>query len=276
MTLSELRASPHLSASSISDFIECGLLYKFSRVDKIPIERTSYNMVFGSAIHRTLEKFYQAKMNLHHKPLSLLLEEFEVEWKKACEENLKIQFYDGENFDSCLDRGKGLLTAFHQEHPQDNFQVLATENSFSFEIDGVDVPVIGAMDLIEQDNGGNIIITDFKTASKAYSRDDVDKSLQLTIYYLAAKINGFEDREILLRFDCLIKTKKPKFEQYYTSRNDEDIQRITKKIQSVWNGIQKGVFIPNDTSWKCGYCSYKKQCNAWFNQEENIQEGVCA
>ena len=276
MTLLELRASPHLSASSISDYMECGLLYKFSRVDKIPVERTSYNMVFGSAIHRTLEKYYQAKMNLHHKPLSFLLDEFELEWKTAYEENPQIHFYDGEDFVSCLERGKGLLTAFHHDHPEDNFMVLATEHSFRFEIEGVDMPIIGAMDLIEQDNGGNIIITDFKTASKAYSRDDVDKSLQLTIYYLAAKMNGFEGREILLKFDCLIKTKKPKFEQYYTSRNDEDIQRTTKKIQSVWQGIQKGVFIPNDTSWKCGYCSYKKQCNAWFNQEENIQEGVCA
>ena len=276
MTLSELRASPHLSASSINDYMECGLLYKFSRVDKIPIERTSYNMVFGSAIHKTLEKYYQAKMNLHHKSLSFLLEEFELDWKKACKENLKIQFYDGENFESCLDRGKSLLTAFYQNLPKDDFKVLATEHSFSVKIEGIDIPIIGAMDLIEADECGNIVITDFKTASKAYSRDDVDKSLQLTIYYLAAKMNGFANREILLRFDCLIKTKKPKFEQYYTSRNEEDIQRTSKKIQQVWKGIKKNVFIPNDTSWKCGYCSYKKQCNAWFIKDETVSEEICA
>ena len=29
MTLQELRASPHLSASSLNDYMECGLLYKF-------------------------------------------------------------------------------------------------------------------------------------------------------------------------------------------------------------------------------------------------------
>ena len=122
-------------------------------------------------------------------------------------------------------------------------------------------------------NGGNIVSLPIsKPPLRHTAVTTIDKSLQLTIYYLAAKMNNFADREILLRFDCFIKTKKPKFEQYYTSRNEDDIQRTTKKIQQVWKGIQKGVFIPNDTSWKCGFCSYKKQCNAWFMQDENILE----
>ena len=100
------------------------------------------------------------RMNLHYKPLSFLLDEFE--WKTAFEENPQIHFYDGEDFGSCLERGKGLLIAFYHDHPEDNFMVLAPENSFSFNLDGVDMPIIGAMDLIEQDDGGNIIITDFK------------------------------------------------------------------------------------------------------------------
>jgi putative RecB family exonuclease len=39
------------------------------------------------------------------------------------------------------------------------------------------------------------------------------------MYQIAAKQNGFADREILLRFDALIKTKTPKFEQYWTTRS---------------------------------------------------------
>ena len=31
MSLTELRQKPHLSASSIGDYVECGLLYKFGR-----------------------------------------------------------------------------------------------------------------------------------------------------------------------------------------------------------------------------------------------------
>ena len=36
--ISEIRGQPHLSASSVNDYLDCGLLYKFSRIDKIQPE----------------------------------------------------------------------------------------------------------------------------------------------------------------------------------------------------------------------------------------------
>ena len=85
---------------------------------------------------------------------------------------------------------------------------------------------------------------------------------------MAAKANGHADKEILLRFDCLIKTKTPKFDQYYTSRTESDFKRAEKKIGEVWRGISNGVFVPNDDSqnWRCKNCSYKKHCNEWFER----------
>jgi putative RecB family exonuclease len=263
MSIHELRKSPHLSVSSINDYVECGLLYKFSRVDQIPVEQKSHHLFFGSAIHKALEFWYQAKQNGHTKPVAFLHEVFSQEWLSCCE-NQSILFYDGETVDSCLQKGKDLLTVYHEQIPKDHFKVLATEHEFSFQIPGVDVPMIGVMDLIQQDEAGNLIITDFKTAGRSYSKDEIDKNLQLTVYSLAAKQNGFADQEILLRFDCLIKTKKPKFEQYYTIRTDEDHHRAIKKIQEVWQGIQKKVFVPNDNSWRCNHCSYKNHCDQWF------------
>ena len=123
------------------------------------------------------------------------------------------------------------------------------------------------MDLVEEDSSGTIIITDFKTSARAYSADEVDKNMQLTIYQLAAKANGYSDREILLRFDTLIKTKTPKFEPYWTSRDEVAERRVIKKIVQAWKGISKGVFIPNDTSWKCNNCFYKQACDEWFMEE---------
>jgi putative RecB family exonuclease len=49
-------------------------------------------------------------------------------------------------------------------------------------------------------------------------------------------------------------------------RGEIDERRVIKKIKQVWDGISKQVFIPNDLSWKCNYCSYKKACNDWFLQ----------
>jgi len=271
MSLEELRQQPHLSASSINDFMECGLNYKFNRIDKIESEYAAATMLFGSAIHKVLEEFYQAKMKGHRKSPEEILQRFEFHWNDIISKTSNAGFKEGEDYQSLLQKGWDILKVYYEQLPQDHYKVLATENPFSFQIDGVEIPIIGIMDLIEEDDAGNIVITDFKTSSRSYSKDEIDKNLQLTIYYMAAKRNGFCDREILLKFDCLIKTKTPKFEQYYTARSEEDEKRAIKKIQEVWHGIQKEVFIPNDNSWKCYYCQFKQHCDAWFMNETNAQ-----
>jgi len=167
--------------------------------------------------------------------------------------------------------GRDLLTAWYTKLPDDDFTILAIEEAFSFNLPGIDIPIIGAMDLVEQDSCGTIIITDFKTSGRAYSKDEVDQNQQLTMYQIAAKQNGYGNREILLRFDTLIKTKVPRFEQYWTTRTELDERRLIKKARQVWDGISKGVFVANDTSWKCKGCAYKKACDAYLEGEEYDQ-----
>ncbi len=58
MDISELRQQPHLSASGIADYLECGLLYKFARIDKRQPERIADSLVLGKAIHAVLAYFY--------------------------------------------------------------------------------------------------------------------------------------------------------------------------------------------------------------------------
>ena len=149
-------------------------------------------------------------------------------------------------------------------HTLTNF--LAIEEPFRFTIEDLPVPIIGVIDLIEQDEAGTIVITDWKTSSRAYSTDEVDQNFKVTVYQMGMKENGFGDQEILLRLDCLIKTKTPKFEQYYTTRGENEERRAAKKIIQVWEGIEKGVFLPNDTSWRCKSCAYKNHCDEWFGR----------
>ena len=263
MDLKELRALPHLSASSISDYIDCGMLYKWGRVDRVPREWVACSLVFGTVIHKILGEYYQAKMIGDRLMLKDIHESFKSHWHKTAEGRDDIKYKKGIDFDSYLMQGIDLLTAWYSNNQDNNYNVLAIEEAFSFDLPGIPVPVIGAIDLI-QESGDSIVITDFKTAGKAYSIAEVDNNSQMTVYQLAAKSNGFADREILLRFDCLIKTIKPKFETYYTVRSEVDEKRLIKKIQQVWDGISKGVFIPNDTHWKHNNCPYRKVCDEWF------------
>ena len=268
MDISELRKEPHLSASSIGDYIDCSLLYKLGRIDKLPMEFRSDSLEFGSVIHKVLEEHYRMKMEGNTLSAKDLHQIFEKHWRETAEDKKDIRYSEGKDFKTLLLEGKELLTVYHNKIPEDNFRIIGIEEPFSFTIGGCPVPIIGAADLIEEDESETLIITDWKTSGRAYSTEEVDKNFQLTLYQAAVKKNGYSDREILLKFDCLIKTKTPKFEQYYTTRSEIDEIRAVKKILEVWNGINKGVFIPNDGSsnWKCKGCAYKKACDDWFRR----------
>ena len=266
MILSELRKKEHLSASSIGTYVECSLLYKFSKIDKIPMEQKSDAMEFGSAIHNTLEQYYQEKLIGDKLLLKDVHKIFEKTWEKRAKDNLEIQFTKGHDFKSLLMLGKDLLTVWYNKLPDDNYNIIGIEEAFSFYIPGIPIPFIGGMDLIEEDEASTIIITDHKTSARAYSASEVDQNQQLTLYQMALKAMGYADRESLLKFDTLIKTKTPKFEQYWTTRSGLDEHRLIRKANQVWEGIQKAVFIPNDLNWRCKTCSYKTACNEWFER----------
>jgi putative RecB family exonuclease len=264
MEISELRQQPHLSASGLNDYLECGLLYKFARIDKRRPETISDSLVLGQAVHAVLAEFYQAlqagtRLNREH-----LESAFDHHWERLAYGRGDISYAPGKSYHNYRESSKELLATFLEQLPPEDGVVLGVEEPFSFEVTGLPVPLIGVFDLVLEDASGVITIVDHKTASKAYSLNEVNQHLQMTVYHLAAKANGYGDREILLRLDCLIKTKTPKFEQYYTTRSEWEERRLLKKIPAAWAGIEKGVFIPNDTSWKCRGCSYKQACRDWF------------
>jgi putative RecB family exonuclease len=228
------------------------------------MEFKSDALEFGTAIHLVLAEYYYARMTGDRMPIKEVHRLFEDRWRTMAEDNDEIRYSVGKDFKTLLSSGTDLLTAWHERMPKDNYRILSIEEPFSFDIPGLPIPVIGVTDLIEEDESGTIIITDWKTSARSYGIDEVDRNQQLTCYQMAAKANGFSDRQIILKFDTLIKTQKPKFEQYYSTRSDIDERRLVRKIHKVWEGISRGVFIPNDTSWKCPSCQYRQHCDEWF------------
>ena len=243
MELSELRKTPHLSASAVSDYLDCSLLYKFGRIDKIRPAFTPDALEFGSAIHLVMADINKQKMIGVEMSIKEIQDSFEMHWTKLAKDRVNLKYSTGKSFDILMLEGKELLSTYYHKRPNDGYNVIGVEESFSINLKGCPVPIIGAIDLIEEDSTGTIIVTDYKTAGKAYSNDEVDKNFQLTLYQIAVKQNGFANREILLKFDCLIKTKTPKFEPYYTTRNETDEKRAIRKIIEVNKGISKGCLL---------------------------------
>ena len=254
----------HLSFSSINQYITCGLQFRFRKIDNLEPEYTSDALVFGSSIHKVLAKFNQHRTKGVLTPASELGDWFEIYWKGAVESNGLIQYAPSNNYESCLKQGRKLLEIFCQEYLDDTqYQVLEIEKDFSLNIDNLLYPIIGYIDLVETDEFGNILLTEYKTSGKSYSKNQIDLNDQVTLYHLAMQ-TIYPDREIISKIDCLIKTKIPKFDQYYTFRDADDHRRLVNTIFQVAKGIEAEVFIPNTNSWKCSGCEYKTACNKWL------------
>jgi putative RecB family exonuclease len=206
MELKELRKKPHLSHSSINMYMECGLQYKFSKIDKLKPQFIADNLVYGITVHRVLADFHQERLIGKLLSADDLCDLFGMYWKSAAEDSESIKYSKKNTYDSIMSGGKSAAKAYHRHLPKDLYTIVAIEEPFSITPDGLDIPIIGVMDLVEEDSDGTIIITENKTSGKAYSNLQIDKNLQLTVYQIAARSNGYADREILLRIDCLIKT----------------------------------------------------------------------
>ena len=198
----------------------------------------------------------------------MLAIEFAPHWQQQALVREDIRYRPEKNYNTLLLEGRELLNAFVQELREYAGSILGIEKPFSFTLEGLPIPIIGVCDLILEDPHGTITIVDHKTTLRAYSKTQIDNSLQLTVYHLGAKLNGMAQRDILLRLDCLIKTKRPKFEQYYTVRTQKHELRVKRLIQEVYKGISAGVFTPNINSWKCASCEYQGACEVFFQEEK--------
>src|SRR5210317_2069407 len=158
MSLHDLRQKPHLSASSIGDYIDCGMLYKFGRVDRLPREFVADAMEFGTVIHAVLAEYYQAKMTGDRMLLKEIHDLFKDLWQQTAYGRDDIQYAKGKDFDTLMMNGIDLLTAYYHKLPDDDFKVVVVEESFSFNLPGVSVHIIGAIDLAEEDETGTVFI----------------------------------------------------------------------------------------------------------------------
>ncbi len=223
-------------------------------------------MICGTAIHKALEVFYLNKMMGDKLPLNELQVVFAETWSQKVESCNHVRYKKGTDFESVLDEGKGLLESFYSQAPIEEKEViLALEEPFSFEIKGIPVPVIGIWDKVSEDEYGNIVITDFKTAARAFSDYDIDENFQLSLYHMGAKSCGYAGREVILRFDTLIKTKEPKFMRFTSTRFAQDHLVMSKKIKMIWAAMEAGNYLPaSENSWMCSVCQYKSHCEKWF------------
>ena len=255
----------HLSYTQISTYLACPLKYAFQYCEKIEWPFKPEGLVFGSAIHQSLEHYYLGRQESRDVPVPELVAIFDAAWEKESAENT-VLFKNGNTAEKLLQTAEAMLKTF-KESVQPG-EVLAVEQSFSVDLvdpetgENLGVPLAGRIDLIEKLDDQTIAVVDQKTAAKAYEKGKVEQDLQLTAYsYVMAK-QGHSLEEIQLRFDVLLKNGSYKLLSYKTTRTMDDLKRFYKIARSVLNAVEAQAFYPC-RSWMCTDCPFAKPCAKW-------------
>ncbi len=257
----------HISYSQLNTFLTCSFKYAHRYVWGTKPETKPMALVFGRAIHRAVEEYYlHLKQHGTVMPLEQMVAVFDDTFK--AEHDLteeELTFKKGESYASLRDKGIELVMIFYDHiHPQ---TIVDVEYPF-----GVSVPdlvgggwlpirLVGVFDLIESDAAGNNLVGELKTSAQKYSNQHLDFDLQATVYsYAMTQMKlALKPQSCLVRYDVLLKTKKPSLERYFVTRNEADHRRMIHLVNEVLRAINQRIFYRN-TGWQCGDCQYKKAC----------------
>jgi putative RecB family exonuclease len=270
--LQEMKKELHVSYTELATYLNCPLKHQFAYVLKRPPERLSISLLFGSAIHASLERFYRTMRDQAAKePLGVLQELFQDRINHELDRTEVPLIFKKETPDreTAVTLGHSMLKAFHESLNLDGFEVLEVERPLSARLytdEGLptELKLIGVLDLVLKDEKGCIIAVDNKTASKPYAQDTVGQDMQLTCYsyLLASNRYVFPTADVHCRLDVLRKLKTPKVEHYSTVRTAAQRRRFAKLATAVLAAIEGKAFYPQP-SWMCGDCGFSEACRAW-------------
>lgn len=222
-----------LSYSKMSMYIQCPRRYRLCYIDRVGVKRRGFFSI-GSTIHNTLELFYQIKPKKKKKEPTLeeLLQLYDRCWIPAGYQSKEeeMEYYK---------KGKEWLVNYYDKFVKDKYiPAYATEEYFELPIGDNTHVMIGYIDRIQLNPDGSFEIIDYKTDPKIRSQEEVDKDLQLTIYYWALKNKGIEAKRlglIFIRFGEVV----------YTSRTQKDIEFLDSYVKEIadkmWSDSEKYV-----------------------------------
>jgi hypothetical protein len=242
----------HLSFSSVSKYLKCHRQWKHKYIDGWE-EPTNDNLLFGSAWHEMI----RASMNYHG------AYDLSYGWDEAIHNILDVDTgMMEENHIPLYELGAKMASVESIQQAIKSLQPMpeSIEKEIELHIPGVEVPIIGYIDMIE--DGTNIPI-DFKTAARKWPVNRADTELQATFYIAALEQAGMITLPHTFRYIVFTKTSKPTVQIFDTVRTAYDVFELHEMVNDVWHGIQSGAFGKCDPgNWWCSakWCSFYDRC----------------
>jgi superfamily I DNA/RNA helicase/RecB family exonuclease len=235
------------SYSRLGAFENCGLQYALQSVLGLDPSST-HSMKFGTWIHALFQAVHDNKIADPHS----LLQEYERIFDASLFPNATVarQFHRD---------GIKMLEIFWREEVSQ--RTVLAEHGFTIEFAGARLR--GRIDRIDR-VGRALKLTDYKTAKWAPSRVDAEKSLQLAIYHLAAKMDpqlvelGTPEQARLVYPGA--------FDRYgrhiVLEQNAEQAESVLSELPATISAVLEEHFNPKPDA-DCYFCKMKPLCPLW-------------
>jgi superfamily I DNA/RNA helicase/RecB family exonuclease len=236
------------SYSRLSYYDNCGLQYLLVSVLGLDPSST-HSMKFGTWMHALFEAVHSGELTTP----PALLERYRQYFDQSVFPNLTIarQFRrDGEK----------MLRAFWDYERRS--KTVAVEHAFDLEYGSARLR--GRIDRVDQIGDNKLRLTDYKTAKWAAGVNEAQESLQLALYYKAAR----EDPELaaygtpiaarLVYPGATFSDGKP----LERVQNPEQADKVLKRLPALVADIRNEKFAPSPVA-DCMWCAVKPMCPLW-------------
>ena len=234
-----------LSASAIVIYEECPLRFKLEREWNLPRD-VSASLHYGAAMHNVLHTFYDAVRYQREISDEDLIEQFRSYLASAgIADRYQYELYLRQGIEQL---GQFLEVARSLPPPE----VLETERRFELHVGSS--KVAGRVDRMDRTGEDTVAIVDYKTG-KPQSQEEADKSLQLSLYALAARDAWGKRADHLIFYN--LENNTPVF----TTRTDGELDAAKIRVEKAAEGIAEGEFRAKP-GFHCAFCPYRNLCPA--------------
>jgi len=252
--------NPHLSYSRLARFEQCPASYRMHYIDKRPAE-PGVPLKFGKLVHAVLEVLVREHMQEERTgPLSeeRALELYRQGW--AAEGLAGIEVFE---------EGLQILQAFVRDQGElDHRDVLAVEKEFRIPVGRFSV--LGFIDRVDCVDDETVEIIDYKTNRLLFTRDEVDHSLQMSLYHLAARQLWPWAKKVRLTFHMLRHGIRMR-----TERIPEQLDAAVAYVETLGTMTEEAKTFPARLNSNCVWCDHRQHCPAYADALKGKREVIC-
>ncbi|WP_141593901.1 PD-(D/E)XK nuclease family protein [Myxococcus sp. AB056] len=257
--MSDLR-NEHLSYSRLSRFEACPLSYRLHYLDKHTAQ-PGVPLSFGKALHAVLER--------------LLQEVIDTEYAGPLSDERALQLYskawtaEGLSGLDLFHQGLGILQDFvRQQGRVDARDILAVEKEFRLPVGPF--TVLGFIDRVDWVDDETVHVIDYKSNHQLFTREELDSSLQLSLYALAARRLWPWAKKVRLSMWMLRHGIRQE-----TTRTEEQLDAALAYVETLGQQMETAESFPARLNPNCVHCDHRRSCPAYAQALEGQRDVVC-